>query len=238
MKRIFAFGLLLFISLATALAQPVSYPLANGKVLKITNLLQDQFHPMFNNEALAAQLSLISEKYELDTNFELGFNPSDTRIFFIMQSIRVLPENRNFRPKVSSSEITMSLHAHASIVQAMVLWFISFTNNSTVPQELRTLLLSAARRSTQFMVATDVGDATISVTGNYDTTRSHINFDPAVQFRDVPKMIFTTINMPRLTHLLNLLSGAGIMTLELPENPANPGILRDSWHILNVYGLR
>jgi hypothetical protein len=37
---------------------------------------------------------------------------------------------------------------------------------------------------------------------------------------------------------MNLLSGAGIMTLELPENPANSGVLRDSWYLLHVYGLR
>ncbi|GAB1455869.1 hypothetical protein MASR2M48_11760 [Spirochaetota bacterium] len=242
MKRLAVLVLGLCIGLAGVLAQPVSYPLSNGKALKITNLLQPRFHAMFNSENLATQLSQISERFALDTDFEMALNPSDTRIFLVMQSIRVAPDNDHFRPQESKSEITLSLRAHASIVQAMVLWFMSFTTNAAAPQELRTLLLSIARNSTRFIVATDVGDAAISITGSYDTTRSQINFDPSVQFRDISKGlaagVFTTINMPKLPQLMNLLSGAGIMTLELPENPANPGILRDSWYLLQAYGMR
>jgi hypothetical protein len=238
MKRLSVLVLLICLGLSIAMAQPATYPLANGKVLKITNLLQARFHPMFNNEGLANQLSQISERFELDTDFELAMNPSDTRIFLVMQSIRVAPDNDHFRPQESRSEITLSLRAHASIVQAMVLWLMSFTNNTEAPQELRTLLLSVARNSTRFVVATDVADATITITGSYDISRSKINFDQSVQFRDVSTAIFTTINMPRIPAILNLLSNAGIMTLELPENPANPGILRDSWHLLKAYEMR
>ena len=185
MKR-FAFLVLgLCIGLASVLAQPVSYPLSNGKVLKITNLLQPRFHAMFNSEDLANKLSQISERFDLDTDFEMALNPSDTRIFLVMQSIRVAPDNDNFRPQESKSEITMSLRAHASIVQAMVLWLYSFINNTEVPQELRALILSVASRSTRFVVATDVADATITIAGSYDTSQSRISFDPSVQFRDV-----------------------------------------------------
>ena len=78
MKRFTVLVLLICISLASAMAQPASYPLANSKVLKITNLLQARFHPMFNNEVLTNQLSQISERFDLDTNFELALNPSNT----------------------------------------------------------------------------------------------------------------------------------------------------------------
>ena len=155
-----------------------------------------------------------------------------------MQSIRVAPDNSYFRPQESKGEITLSLRAHASTIQAIILWLLSFTNNAEAPQELRTLLLSAARTSTRFVVATDVADATIVMSGSYDTSPSRINFDQSVQYHDVSKAIFTTINMPRIPAILNLLSNADIMTLELPENPANPGVLRDSWHLLKIYGLR
>jgi len=240
MKRIALVIVLMAVFTSITVAQPVSrYPIGNGHVLKFTNYLNEQYQPFFDYAALAEAFAKISSDYNLSTDIDIGFNPSDKGIWLTVQGIKIDPKHSSkYRPVIEDEATYLPLKLQVDAAVAIHIWFMSFLANPAVPEDIQMLLAKVAIKSTRFLVAVENELRTLSVKGSI--TVGSIAFDAQFRWMDFSsgQFIMKDIKLPQTPEVLDALRKDLKLYLVTPVDPANPEAEGDTMGVYQFFGLK
>jgi hypothetical protein len=240
MKRISIVIILMAAISGSAFAQEVrSHPLGNGRVLKFTNLLKDEYQPFFDYTSLAKEFDRISNDYGLSTDLDIGFNPSDKGIWLTVQGVKIDPkQSSKYRPIIEGEDTYLPLQLQAEAATAVYIWFMSFLANPVVPQNTQMYLAQTATKSTRFLVAIENELRTFSVTGSI--TGGRITFDPQFRWMDFSsgQFILRDIKLPQRPEILVALGKDLKLYLPPPDDNAKAGDDGETMGIYRWFGLK
>jgi|GEM_PF-6515305 len=241
MKRIVIVFVLVAAALGSAFGQKnIVYPIGNGHDLRILNLFPAEHHQYFDNARLAKDFLAISAFYGLDTDFEIGINPTATMMWVTIQGIEVDPTKvPKIVPVKDGDEYYLPLKLQADTCMALYGYIQRFIDQSEAPRDIRDKARLLSLQSFKFMTGITRAHITLEIRGGIAANRMF--FEPQIQVKDLTNWkapVFLTIKMPTATYYMNRLVPEGLMFLETTEDPKNPLITKDSYYVLSFFGLR